>query len=58
MPPDAWVPGVINSRLAPSVRIFSETCACAPNPTETMQTTAATPTMIPRIVRMLRILLT
>ena len=40
------------------MRIFSETSACAPAPTDTMQTTAATPTTIPSTVKALRSLFT
>jgi hypothetical protein len=40
------------------MRIFSATSACAPAPTDIMQTTAATPTIIPSAVSALRSLFT
>src|SRR5229473_1267065 len=54
-PPESWAPGTTISRLAPSVRIVSATWACAPAPTATMHTTAATPTTMPSTVSALRI---
>src|SRR5258708_3771649 len=57
-PPELRAPGMTSRRLAPSVRILSETSAWAPVPTDTIQTTAPTPTTIPSIVRALRSLFT
>src|SRR5215469_11494371 len=56
-PPLRVLPGMIVSRLVPSPASWLLTDALAPSPSATMAMTAATPMMMPSVVRMLRPLL-
>src|SRR3989304_4991111 len=55
-PPFVVPPGTTSSRFAPTEAIWAEIRWFAPSPIATMMMTAATPMIIPNIVRMERIL--
>ena len=55
-PPDVVLPGSTSSRFDPTEAIWAEIRWFAPSPIATMMMTAATPMIIPSIVRMERIL--
>ena len=55
-PPDVVLPGRTSSRFDPTEAIWAEIRWFAPSPIATMMMTAATPMIIPSIVRMERIL--
>ena len=54
MPPEFAAPGVTMSMLLPRLAIESSTLLLTPMPMETMAMTAATPMMMPSMVRMER----
>src|SRR5512146_2873835 len=56
MPPRFTEPEATKSTLEPMAAIWSCTCRCAPWPTPTIAMTAATPMMMPSMVRLERIL--
>jgi len=55
-PPDVVLPGITRRRFDPTEAIWAEILWFAPSPIATMMITAATPMIIPKIVREDRIL--